>query len=82
MGDSRKLSAEDRDKEGPVAQAVDPGESRGCAAEHEEGEEEEEEEEKEEKGKGVGGEDAERHWAEMDKLLAIQTTSLRQYNKI
>ncbi|KAJ7358346.1 hypothetical protein DFH08DRAFT_802181 [Mycena albidolilacea] len=69
---------------GPVAQVIEPGEGRGRAVESEEGEEEEEEEEEEEGagGKGVGGEDAERHRAEMDKLLAIQTTFLRQYNKV
>jgi hypothetical protein len=30
----------------------------------------------------MGGEEAKRHQAEMDKLLAIQTTSLGQYNEI
>ncbi|KAJ7731187.1 hypothetical protein B0H14DRAFT_3517920 [Mycena olivaceomarginata] len=73
-GDEDRDGDEDEDEEGPVAQAVGPGESSAHAAEHEEGGEEEEEEAK--------GEDAERRRAEMDELLAIQNSSLEQYDDI
>jgi hypothetical protein len=81
VGDSRQSSAEDGDEdweeEGPVAGTVDPGESSARAAERtEEGEEEEEECAEE------GAADAERRQAKMDELLAIQSTSLRQYDEV
>jgi hypothetical protein len=69
----------DNNNEGPDVEAVDPGKSRGCAAEHEE--EEGEVEEEEEEGAEGEREDTKRCQAEMDELLAIQTTSLEQYNK-
>ncbi|KAJ7750769.1 hypothetical protein B0H14DRAFT_3513347 [Mycena olivaceomarginata] len=72
-GDEDRDGDEDEDEEGPVAQAVGPGESSAHAAEHEEGGEEEEEAE---------GEDTERRRAEMDELLAIQNSSLEQYDDI
>jgi hypothetical protein len=73
----------DNNNEGLDVEAVNPGKSKGCAAEHEEEEGEvEEEEEEEEEGAEGEAEDAERCQPEMDELLAIQTTSLEQYNKI
>ncbi|KAJ7790897.1 hypothetical protein B0H14DRAFT_2625555 [Mycena olivaceomarginata] len=85
-GDSGQSSAEDGDEdweeEGPVAGTVDPGESSARATERaEEGEEEEEEEECAE-DEGEGAADTERRQAEMDELLAIQSTSLGQYNEV
>ncbi|KAJ7837765.1 hypothetical protein B0H14DRAFT_3459903 [Mycena olivaceomarginata] len=85
-GDSGQSSAKDGDEdweeEGPVAGTVDPGKSSACAAEHaEEGEEEEEEEERAE-DEGEGAADAKRRQAEMDELLAIQSTSLGQYDEV
>ncbi|KAJ7354323.1 hypothetical protein DFH08DRAFT_955717 [Mycena albidolilacea] len=93
-GNSAQSSGEeewDDDEEGPDAEAVGPGnsEEHGMGGEDVDGEGEggnvdlressvravEEEEEGE-------AEDAEGHRARMDKLLAIQTTSLQQYDEL
>ncbi|KAJ7669056.1 hypothetical protein B0H14DRAFT_3538816 [Mycena olivaceomarginata] len=84
----------DDDDEGPDAEAVEPGNSeehgvggedggwgggRGAMLDLRESSRGAAEEEEEEEGKA---EDAEGHRARMDELLAIQTTSLQQYDEL
>ncbi|KAJ7820068.1 hypothetical protein B0H14DRAFT_3472556 [Mycena olivaceomarginata] len=73
MGDSGQSSAEDVDGDEDRDEDEDEDEEGPVAQAHEEGGEEEEEAE---------GEDAERRRAEMDELLAIQNSSLEQYDDI